>query len=443
MQNKAKEKDRKRKANKRVQMSEKELRCHQKANRAAVHRATKKSKKTTTPIKIFKTPQSLGKAKNRVKKFLPQSPRHKKELVLSLANDFGIECHIRQEIANGNKGFPQETVDKVKSYYLESSWTCPGRKDFVIVYENNKKEKKQKHYLLTKLKEAYSIFCNENPNFQIGFSKFCDLRPQQVKLMQDVPHSACLCSYHENARLLLVALNKHDKTIPTEFLDFIAKLVCNQDSGECMFGICCECPSITILTPEIDYNDISRWQWANNQNGKAEKQEFKGSLMDCSDILKQQSSYFLKHTYIKYMQSRAFISERESLKDDDSTVVIQVNSAENYTTQIQNAIQSSYWVSKQLTLFTVCTWEKNGCHSIVIASDYLSHNKYAELAFMSMLVDHLKHIREFNRYVVFSDGAPTQFKQKFTVWNDIASAVSQLEFLSYKSQEMGSRWNLR
>ena len=70
MQNKVKEKDRKHKANIRVQMNEKELRCHQKANRAAVerHRATKKSKKTTTPIKIFKAAQSLGKAKSRVKK---------------------------------------------------------------------------------------------------------------------------------------------------------------------------------------------------------------------------------------------------------------------------------------------------------------------------------------------------------------------------------------
>ena len=166
----------------------------------------KKSKKTTTPIKILKTAQSLAKAKNRVKKFLPLSPHHKKELFPSLANDFGIECHVRWEIANGNKGLPQETIDKVKFYYLESSWTCPGRKDFVIVYENNNKEKKQKHYLLTTLKEAYSVFCNENPN---------------------------------------------------EFHDFTAKLVCNQESEECIFGICCDCPSITILTPEIDYNDIS------------------------------------------------------------------------------------------------------------------------------------------------------------------------------------------
>ena len=34
---------------------------------------------------------------------------------------------------------------------------------------------------------------------------------------------------------------------------------------------------------------------------------------------------------------------------------------------------------------------------------------------MSMLVDHLKHIREFNRSAVFSNGAPTQFKQKLTM----------------------------
>ena len=77
-----------------------------------------------------------------LKKFLPLSTRHKKELLLSLANDFGIECRVRQEIANGNKALPQETIDKLKSYYLESSWI----KDFVFVYENNNKGKKQKHY---------------------------------------------------------------------------------------------------------------------------------------------------------------------------------------------------------------------------------------------------------------------------------------------------------
>ena len=67
------------------------------ANREAVerHRATKKIKKTTTPMKKFKTARSLEKAKNCVKKNFPLSPRHKKEVLLSLANDFHaiIEVH--------------------------------------------------------------------------------------------------------------------------------------------------------------------------------------------------------------------------------------------------------------------------------------------------------------------------------------------------------------
>ena len=101
---------------------------------------------------------------------------------------------------------------------------------------------KEKHHLLRILKEAYSIFYNENPNIKIGFSKFCNIWPQKVKLMQDVAHSACLYSYHECVRLLLVTLNRHNKVIATEFHDFIAKFVCNKATEYCMFGICPDCP---------------------------------------------------------------------------------------------------------------------------------------------------------------------------------------------------------
>ena len=45
-------------------------------------------------------------------------------------------------------------------------------------------------------------------------------------------------------------------------------------------------------------------------------------------------------------------------------VVIQTGFAENFKTHIQNAIQSSYWASKQVTIFIVCVWEQNDCHSL-------------------------------------------------------------------------------
>ena len=81
---------------------------------------------------------------------------------------------------------------------------------------------------------------------------------------------------------------------------------------------------------------------------------------------------------------------------------MQVDFAENFTTQAQNAIQSSYWVSKQFALFTACVWESNRCHSYVIVSDYLQHNKYTVMTFIMQLIDHIKSdIRYFKNYVFF------------------------------------------
>ena len=138
--------------------------------------------------KFSKTTHALGKAKNRIKKHLPKSRHHKRELVMSLAHEYGMKSSICEE-----------TIHKVKSYFLENSWTFPGRKDVVIVHDKKKgKEKRQKHYMLTTLKVAYSSFKTENPGCKICFSKFCDMRPPEVKLLQDIPHSTFLCIYPEN-----------------------------------------------------------------------------------------------------------------------------------------------------------------------------------------------------------------------------------------------------
>ena len=147
--------------------------------------------------KFSKTPQGLGKAKNRIKKHLPKSLHHKRELVMSLAHEYGMKSSI--DSPSSNRSICEETIHKVKSYFLENSWTCPGRKDVVIVHDKKKgKEKRQKHYILTTLKEAHSSFKTENPGCKICFSKFCDMRLPEVKLLQDIPHSTFLCIYPEN-----------------------------------------------------------------------------------------------------------------------------------------------------------------------------------------------------------------------------------------------------
>ena len=105
---------------------------------------------------------------------------------MSLAHEYGMKSPI--DSLRGNRSICEETIQKVKSYFLENSWTCPGRKDVVIVRDRKKGKKRQKHYMLTTLKEAYSSFKTETSGSKICFSKFCDMRPPEVKLVQDTPN---------------------------------------------------------------------------------------------------------------------------------------------------------------------------------------------------------------------------------------------------------------
>ena len=339
----------KKKAAKKAQMTRTQLKYHKDVNKMAVrkHRISKKTNQPETPTKVYKTPQSIGKAKSRIKTFLPKSPLHKKELILSLAKQFCITCKVKNT-SLGNKSLSSDTIQKVKSFYLETSWTCPGKKDAVIVRENNAKEKKQKHFMLTTLREAYTLFKIDNPEMHIGFLKFCEHRRQEVKLIQDVQHSSCLCVYHENVRLLMVALNKYDKTFPTDFHDFIGEIVCNQKNEACMFGECTEYETITCLKPETNHNDVSWWYWGQNENSKVEKQQLTGTLVECYNELATRCPFFLRHTFIKRMQASAFQEERESVKNDATKLLS--NLTLQRTTPLKCKMQSSHHIGYQSSL---------------------------------------------------------------------------------------------
>ena len=57
------------------------------------------------------------------------------------------------------------------------------------------------------VREAYNKFEEENPFLKVGLIRFYELRPTHVK--DQIPYQVCVCSHHENVRLLLVALKEH------------------------------------------------------------------------------------------------------------------------------------------------------------------------------------------------------------------------------------------
>ena len=81
----------------------------------------------------------------------------------------------------------------------------PGKKEYVSI---DRKVHKQKRLVLCNLSELYTSFKEKYPDVKIGFSKFCTLRPKWCVLAgPSGTHSVCVCSIHQNAVLLVDAVN--------------------------------------------------------------------------------------------------------------------------------------------------------------------------------------------------------------------------------------------
>ena len=81
---------------------------------------------------------------------------------------------------------------------------------------------------------------SKNPFLKVGLIRFYELRPTHVKLLDQIPHQVCVCSHHENVRLLLVALKEHT-SLNSDFSAFIEQVTCDASSKGCMSGKFSEC----------------------------------------------------------------------------------------------------------------------------------------------------------------------------------------------------------
>ena len=61
---------------------------------------------------------------------------------------------------------------------------------------------------LCNLQELYTAFKEKHPNVNIGFSKFCALRPKWCVLASSkMTHSVCVCSANQHVVLLVDAMD--------------------------------------------------------------------------------------------------------------------------------------------------------------------------------------------------------------------------------------------
>ncbi|KAJ8041142.1 hypothetical protein HOLleu_11877 [Holothuria leucospilota] len=384
-----------------------------------------RAKKVEQPIVGTKSPlmsaQTLGKAVQRVSANLPKSPRKRSRVVKALSKKFGT-CHHEETSKNGSGGYNKlsdKSVETITNYYCRDdiSWQSPNRKDSISIKNGDEKNHTQKRFMLITLKECYALFEKEYPGITVSLSAFCSLRPQHVFLLQDVPHNLCLCRYHENVRLLLECLNKSlSQNIETHFYDFLETIVCDQENEDCMLSKCDVCKDkfdeMYTIAEDESMQHVKWAQWETVE-GRATKVMKSGTLLNCLKALKSKLPDFLIHTFVKRKQSAHF--EAEKSRANGEHVVLQVDFAENYTAIQQNEIQSAYWSHNQVTLFTACAHLDNKkVKSYVIVSDDLVHGKYAVSTFLDHLIKDIKSVCPTVKSIAFfSDGAASQFKQRF------------------------------
>jgi hypothetical protein len=314
-----------------------------------------------------------------------------------------------------------ETVAQtVQDFYQddEISRLMPGKRDCVSVKIGGQKQLIQKRLLLANLNEIYIEFKQKYPEVKIGFSKFCEIRPKWcLTVGASGTHSVCVCTIHQNVKLLLAAIPKFD----SDYKELLELVVCDPSSRSCNLHLCDLCPGKqaiqTVVENHFKDNDmemddeITYMQWVSTDRTQMEScteslQEFVKEVADQMEVLRT-------HNFIAKSQSSFLSLCKENLKEGEAIVLLDF--AENYSFVVQDAIQGFYWDNSQATIHPFAVYHKvQGsikCTSLCVISNHMRHDTATVHAFLREVVPFLKSIVEDLQLIKYwSDGAASQYK---------------------------------
>ncbi|XP_039969200.1 uncharacterized protein LOC120781131 isoform X2 [Bactrocera tryoni] len=189
-------------------------------------------------------------------------------------------------------------LKKIEEFYLsdEYSRVMPGRKDYISVVKNGQRCQEQKRLLLHNLRDLHTKFKDAFSDVKVSLSTFTRLRPRQCILAgQSGTHNVCVCKIHENMRLKFAALKQELKQKGIIF--------------------------------ELNYRDT-----------------FKDMMCDAAnpDCHLANSAYF----------------EEMKRNVNEGEFIVTLDFSENYTCQVQDAVQSQHWANVQATLHPYVVYYK-------------------------------------------------------------------------------------
>lgn len=329
------------------------------------------------------------------------------------------------------KNLDEKTVQKVIEFYENDTngRIMPNKKDTVVVKIDDQKERKQKHLLLYDIKVLHSMFKKKYPEHPIGLSKFAELRPKWcVVAGASGTHSVCVCTTHQNVKLMIDSINVKHLTKDFEiklddYNDCIKIVLCKNPTSACYFLKCEKCPNMEklsdIILQLLENNNIQQViysTWTSTDRCTL-KQECLTSE-DFIEELCQRLKVLITHNFISKEQSKFLCDKKENLRKDE--VLLHCDFAENYAYVVQDAAQAFHYNNDQCSVFTVIFYYRSGNelkhHSIILLSDSTTHDATAVYLMQQNVIPEIKKRCPRARKIYYvSDGAKQHFKNRTNI----------------------------
>ncbi|KAJ6639674.1 hypothetical protein Bhyg_12421 [Pseudolycoriella hygida] len=276
------------------------------------------------------------------------------------ARDMVNLSHPKSRPLIKKRGLNPEIIDAIKLFYERDdvSRISPNMRD-CRSFPNpvtGTKEIKQIRFLMYKLSDVHKMFVKHSQsdengrNAQVGLAKFCSLRPPHVKLVNSTPLAQCQCIYHNNFILCCKAINQNLPEFPTYGEQLKRLLLCENPTKECWFRSCPKCVDAKKVLANIlrksgkKAGSVAMWiQWKKD-NDRFQKCLEEGTLKSLISHFLEILPDFLKHSYVKRSQAKAFESDNEDVPRSNGTIAsLQFDFAENFKCEAQEEVQPAHW----------------------------------------------------------------------------------------------------
>ena len=304
---------------------------------------------------------------------------------------------------------PEDHKRRAEEFYLSDncSRVSPNMRDVRQIRRSDGSiDPQAKRLILMNSSELYKSFSGDNPDIKMHFSTFMKLRPKWCKWPGRYGHhNTCTCVIHENFMSRLRAVQYKGR-----ISEFIQRYLCPNPQPDCFLGQCQTCPTLTrmseipIQTEEVVYDLWRHTDRANYVTVRQDKETFVAELQE-------EFSPFVRHHYVMKQQAEFIESLKQRILTEDA-VICYVDFAENYSFNVQNAIQAFHWNNNQATIhpFVVMFRQNESIvkKSFIVVSDTLEHSAVTYHWFRSLVIQELKKEEWFTgvkKIYYVSDGA--------------------------------------